>query len=221
VRGRGGGVSLLDAVPIPVLVRTKQSAVSGAVCVEMLCVCLDSVCGRCGGMDACVCACACCRGGRMPECAAGVWRESTNLSPVPLAGVGIVGVGRVAPATWASPQVAVDPFAEAQTTRKTKYAVARFAYAAGDEGELSLEVGDGVWITKEDLSGWWYGRNVRTGADGWLPCAYVQPMAAAPDWGHDGGTGDGEGHGHGAGPAASLSYHAWSDGSVSESSEYQ
>ncbi len=96
----------------------------------------------------------------------------------------------------------MDPFAETASTRKTKYAVARFQYDAGDEGELSLAVGDGVWITKEDLSGWWYGRNVRTGADGWLPCAYVHPLAAGPEWPVGGG-------GEGVGP--SLSYHAWSD----------
>lgn len=50
------------------------------------------------------------------------------------------------------------------------------AYAAADDQELALEVNDSVEVLEEDFSGWWRGRNTRTGQEGWFPCAYVAKM---------------------------------------------
>ena len=110
------------------------------------------------------------------------------------------GVTGAVVSTWW--QVDVDPFAVPVTAgeKRTKYAEAMYPYTAEDEGELELAVGDGVWVTKEDLSGWWYGRNVRTGRDGWLPCAYVQPMHPPQQWNDSQWVG-----------GDAMAYQAWSD----------
>jgi hypothetical protein len=77
--------------------------------------------------------------------------------------------------------VEVDPFSSVHARAvKTKYAVALAVYTPSDDMEMELQEGDGVWIIREDLSGWWYGQNARTGLHGWLPCGFVR-LCAAPE----------------------------------------
>ncbi len=56
--------------------------------------------------------------------------------------------------------------------------VAHSAYEAADEGELSMEPGDVVFVREFDDSGWWEGRSQRTGEEGWLPSTFVVPVHA-------------------------------------------
>ncbi len=52
---------------------------------------------------------------------------------------------------------------------------AAFEYAATEAGELSFGKGDVIEVISEDASGWWQGRNLRTGAVGSFPSNYTQP----------------------------------------------
>ena len=62
--------------------------------------------------------------------------------------------------------------------------VAHSAYEAADEGELSLEPGDVVFVREFDDSGWWEGRSQRTGEEGWLPSTFVVSLGVEADQGH-------------------------------------
>jgi hypothetical protein len=67
-----------------------------------------------------------------------------------------------------------DPFTLSQDSDPLPVlAVTTSAYAAADDQELALEIDDAVEVLEEDFSGWWRGRNIRTGHEGWFPCAYV------------------------------------------------
>jgi len=56
--------------------------------------------------------------------------------------------------------------------------VAHSQYDGADDGEISLEVGDVVFVRDFDESGWWEGRNQRSAEDGWLPSTFVDPVNA-------------------------------------------
>ena len=50
---------------------------------------------------------------------------------------------------------------------------ATFDYAATEAGELTFAKGDVIDVLQEDASGWWQGRNARTGAVGAFPSNYT------------------------------------------------
>jgi len=92
-----------------------------------------------------------------------------------------------------APSAASDPFAAAAQAAAPAGSggptrQAAFEYAATEAGELSFARGDVIEVLAEDASGWWQGRNLRTGAVGSFPSNYTQP--------HSGG-----GAGGGAAPA--------------------
>lgn len=70
---------------------------------------------------------------------------------------------------------------------------ATFDYAATEAGELTFAKGDVIDVLQEDASGWWQGRNARTGAVGAFPSNYTveflggsgAPMPAAAPAGGD------------------------------------
>jgi hypothetical protein len=76
-----------------------------------------------------------------------------------------------------------DPFASAQGVGAPALALpapggpaqrqATFDYAATEAGELTFAKGDVIDVLQEDASGWWQGRNARTGAVGAFPSNYT------------------------------------------------
>lgn len=52
---------------------------------------------------------------------------------------------------------------------------ASFDYAATEPGELTFTKGDYITVIEEDPSGWWQGRNERTGQTGVFPSNYTAP----------------------------------------------
>lgn len=52
---------------------------------------------------------------------------------------------------------------------------ASFDYAATEPGELTFTKGDYITVIAEDPSGWWQGRNERTGQTGVFPSNYTSP----------------------------------------------
>jgi cell division protein ZapA (FtsZ GTPase activity inhibitor) len=55
---------------------------------------------------------------------------------------------------------------------------ATFDYAATEAGELTFSKGDVIAVVSEDPSGWWQGRNVRTGESGSFPVNYTVELSA-------------------------------------------
>jgi hypothetical protein len=56
---------------------------------------------------------------------------------------------------------------------------AAFDYAATEAGELTFAKGDVIDVLQEDPSGWWQGRNTRTGAVGAFPSNYTVDYAGS------------------------------------------
>ncbi|PAA80380.1 hypothetical protein BOX15_Mlig016475g2 [Macrostomum lignano] len=67
-----------------------------------------------------------------------------------------------------------------------RVAVARFAYAAAQEDELTLARGDRIAVLEESSDGWWRGRlllpdGVSGGGMGWFPSNYVAEDSLGPN----------------------------------------
>ncbi|PAA89371.1 hypothetical protein BOX15_Mlig025024g1 [Macrostomum lignano] len=69
-----------------------------------------------------------------------------------------------------------------------RVAVARYAYQAAQDDELSMIKGDLITVLEESTDGWWRGRQLRSDRVGWFPSNYVSveaptvaaALAAAP-----------------------------------------
>lgn len=64
---------------------------------------------------------------------------------------------------------------------------ATFDYAATEAGELTFAKGDVIDVLQEDASGWWQGRNTRTGAVGAFPSNYTVEFASGGGASNNGG----------------------------------
>ncbi|XP_070213209.1 guanine nucleotide exchange factor DBS-like isoform X2 [Littorina saxatilis] len=53
-------------------------------------------------------------------------------------------------------------------------------YTAMDSTELSLGEGETVEVLRVGSHGWWYGRLITTGAEGWVPSTYLEPLPPPP-----------------------------------------
>ena len=53
--------------------------------------------------------------------------------------------------------------------------LALFKHDVSEEDELPFDAGDEVQVISKDDSGWWQGRNVKTGAVGIFPANYTRP----------------------------------------------
>lgn len=74
-------------------------------------------------------------------------------------------------------------------------AIALYPFPADKEGDLELNVGDEVRVTRkvwmslhcvavaltcylQEDTGWWYGENNRTGLEGYFPTSYVKVVSS-------------------------------------------
>jgi hypothetical protein len=59
-------------------------------------------------------------------------------------------------------------------------ATAMYRYAAQDDNDCALEVGDSIVVYKYENQDWWIGKNLRTGKEGVFPTNYVQVTPTQP-----------------------------------------
>nr|AEH41555.1 SH3 domain containing protein [Endocarpon pusillum] len=85
-----------------------------------------------------------------------------------------------------SPVPAPPPPAYASGPQVLSLAIALYAYAPTDAGDLALQQNDRVQVTEHMNNDWWRGRNERTGLEGIFPRSYVniveekRPQAVSP-----------------------------------------
>jgi hypothetical protein len=78
------------------------------------------------------------------------------------------------------PGGAADPFASPPVAAAgPPQRQAAFDYAATEAGELSFSKGDMIVVISEDASGWWQGKNMRSGETGSFPSNYTTPSPVA------------------------------------------